>query len=982
MELEVSSPKAGVLLPSDCVSDPEEKEISDDDDDDRNHKHRRWETRSQSLERDALDQVLTRPYRKRNRPFENRHPYRENDSLEKDLSAKFDKRRPGLAIYSRAPLDLNQRIGVNQSSSTETGPGRGRGREFGSWSHLDSRFSSVEIATQMVQQRSVPPSLFAGRGLPNVSHAPNASWSAFGLTSGIPNGGLDTLHSLGLQGTLRPPINASLNMGIARQRCRDFEERGFCLRGDMCPMEHGVNRIVVEDVQSLSQFNLPVSLPSAHLLGTPGSLPSVSAPSSSSMNSKGLHSKISKPGTVDNGLGLNGGFTGYVSAGGADFYDPDQPLWTNDCPEPSTVLHSLNPSKVDETESSLDIDPSDHNHVGLCDGSDNKRPIRSTATAAGPQNTSLSVWGRIGGSKNRTEIIDKIDSTINSSNNVENEAREYQEPLTSPQGAARQGKRTIADGIGSQAMDSSLKTQGDIAHNIRKPSQKALRTLFVNGIPHKNNKREALLSHFQKFGEVIDIYIPLNSERAFVQFSKREEAEAALKAPDAVMGNRFIKLWWANRDSVPDHGMSSGNNVSITPRAVKVASVPSYPFVANKEKDGAPEATVAHVVIPASDQPKPLVTNSPKAPPSSQKKLESLELLKEELRKKQEMLDQKRNDFRRQLDKLEKQTTGLKGEVASEQATKRLKVGTVADFSIAATLKSNNPGTVLASPQVEAEADNKKSAENVVHHHSNSKVALQEPSSLKQSVRPLAPAGAPFIMNRFKLDNRPTAFKIVPPLPTGFANVTVLREHFSIYGDLSTIELEDLESDDSETKNGSAHISFITRRSAEQAFVNGKCWQGHNLQFTWLMPNKSSNDNGSRENPPAAYKGLSETNMQPASEVASTVSQESADPPSASKGPLDADMQPAEVVLSTVSHEAGDPPASKGPSDTHMQLAGEVSSIVSQEVAVSGNGSSENMEGREWGGPGGEHMEWEEDFQSSSSAMSSEKQSPPKGNVC
>lgn len=39
-----------------------------------------------------------------------------------------------------------------------------------------------------------------------------------------------------------------------------------------------------------------------------------------------------------------------------------------------------------------------------------------------------------------------------------------------------------------------------------------------------------------------DICIPANSERAFVQFSKREEAERALKAPDAVMASRFIKL--------------------------------------------------------------------------------------------------------------------------------------------------------------------------------------------------------------------------------------------------------------------------------------------------------------------------------------------------------------------------------------------------------------------------------------------------------
>lgn len=262
MELKVSSPKQASLSPPDCVSDPEEKELSDEDDDDRNHKHRRRETRSQSLERDSMEQVYTRPYRKRNKPFENGHPFRENESqaseswksynmssLEKDLTTKFERKRPGLGPLSRAPFDLNQRMRVNQTYYGDPGPGRGRGRDSGSWNQRDSRFSSVDIASQMVQPAPVAPSLFAGRGLPNVSNSQSASWSAYGLIPGLPNGGLDTLHSIGLQGTLRPPLSSSLNMGITRQRCRDFEERGFCLRGDMCPMEHGVNRIVVEDVQ-------------------------------------------------------------------------------------------------------------------------------------------------------------------------------------------------------------------------------------------------------------------------------------------------------------------------------------------------------------------------------------------------------------------------------------------------------------------------------------------------------------------------------------------------------------------------------------------------------------------------------------------------------------------------------------------------------------------------------------------------------------
>lgn len=416
-------------------------------------------------------------------------------------------------------------------------------------------------------------------------------------------------------------------------------------------------------MQSLSQFNLPVSLPSVHLLGAPagtGPLPSVSA-STALMNSKGLHGKSSKPGMADDGLGLNGAFPGSGCVNGADLYDPDQPLWNNNCPETSSALLSLQSPKIHETDSALNDDPSDRHLGRLCDSADNECLVRSTGIGVGSQGTSLSVWGRIGSSKNRLDVKGKIDSTMSSSDYLESEAKEDKGALASIQGTSRQGKRIIAEDVGPKAMDSSPKTPSDNMRNIRKPSQKALRTLFVNGIPQRNNKREALLSHFQKFGEVIDIYIPANGERAFVQFSKREEAEAALKAPDAVMGNRFIKLWWANRDSIPDDGISSGSSVSVTPRGVTAASASYHPSIVSKGKDinqpAASRSSVLHASdasVSVSDHPKPVISDAPKAPPPLQKKLDSLELLKEELRKKQELLDQKRNDFRRQLQKLEK----------------------------------------------------------------------------------------------------------------------------------------------------------------------------------------------------------------------------------------------------------------------------------------------------------------------------------------
>ena len=220
MELKSLFLKFDRLSPSNCVSvsDPDEKEISDNDDNDCNHKHCRRETMSHALEIDSLEQTLTQPYRKRNRAFENGQ-------------SKFEKRRNAGVNFSRF--------------SGEHGSGRGRGRNF----QRDSRFGSFDVASQMILPGSIQPAMFAGRGLPNVSNAQSAPWSGFGLLPAIPNGAIHAVNPLGPPGMFRPQLNPLFNMDVQRQHCRDFEERGFCLRGDMCPMEHGVNHIVVDDVQ-------------------------------------------------------------------------------------------------------------------------------------------------------------------------------------------------------------------------------------------------------------------------------------------------------------------------------------------------------------------------------------------------------------------------------------------------------------------------------------------------------------------------------------------------------------------------------------------------------------------------------------------------------------------------------------------------------------------------------------------------------------
>ena len=58
-----------------------------------------------------------------------------------------------------------------------------------------------------------------------------------------------------------------------------------------------------------------------------------------------------------------------------------------------------------------------------------------------------------------------------------------------------------------------------------------------------------------------------------------------------------------------------------------------------------------------------------------------------------------------------------------------------------------------------------------------------------------------FHPNRFKLDNRPTAFKILSPRLVGLMNIATLKEHFAVFGDLSSVEFDDVEGNIGETSN-------------------------------------------------------------------------------------------------------------------------------------------------------------------------------------
>ena len=77
--------------------------------------------------------------------------------------------------------------------------------------------------------------------------------------------------------------------------------------------------------------------------------------------------------------------------------------------------------------------------------------------------------------------------------------------------------------------------------------------LEVKKIPRGLNNISVLNNHFSKFGKIVNLQVSFNGdvEGALVTFSSHAEAQTAYRSTEAVLNNRFIKVFWHNKE-VPE----------------------------------------------------------------------------------------------------------------------------------------------------------------------------------------------------------------------------------------------------------------------------------------------------------------------------------------------------------------------------------------------------------------------------------------------
>lgn len=320
--------------------------------------------------------------------------------------------------------------------------------------------------------------------------------------------------------------------GPPRKRCRDYDEKGFCMRGDMCPFDHGSDPVVVEDVNlpSILPFQPPPlpgvdgppppGLPPPHSLLTPPvnlrppvpppgtmppSLPPVAGPppplpalQPSGMDAPPNSITSSVPTIVTSGVR-------------PPITQPPPPLFTSDSFEPE-VYNPEAPSMTSRPMYRHRVNAQRPNLIGLTMGEMDLPPREKMSNS------------------NSARIV------------LESDSRK--------RGAGLHDGAILAKKPWFDKPNFNKPNHHGFHRKV--PYSPANTKLAIRQIPPELNNISKLNEHFSKFGTIVNLQVAYNNdpEGALIQFASPEEAKRAMQSTEAVLNNRFIRVHWHREDAM------------------------------------------------------------------------------------------------------------------------------------------------------------------------------------------------------------------------------------------------------------------------------------------------------------------------------------------------------------------------------------------------------------------------------------------------
>ncbi|XP_044310243.1 RNA-binding protein 27 isoform X1 [Varanus komodoensis] len=334
--------------------------------------------------------------------------------------------------------------------------------------------------------------------------------------------------------------NSFVRSAPPKQRCRDYDERGFCVLGDLCQFDHGNDPLVVDEVSLPSMIPFPPPPPG---LPPPGMLMPPTRGPAHNMRMPGpqVHPRppppvripIPRPPLSQSSL-IN---------------SRDQPGTT---PVPSLApvgarLPPPLPQNLLYSVSEHTYEPDGYNPEAPSITSTGRSQYRQFFSRTPMQRPNLIglTSGDMDTNPRAANIIIQTEPPVGIASNSSNVSRVVLEP---------DNRKRLSNTVEGPSPKKPWITKQ--ANNQNKPgflkkNQYTNTKLEVRKIPPELNNITQLNEHFSKFGTIVNIQVAFKNdpEAALIQYLTNDEARKAISSTEAVLNNRFIRVLWHRENS-------------------------------------------------------------------------------------------------------------------------------------------------------------------------------------------------------------------------------------------------------------------------------------------------------------------------------------------------------------------------------------------------------------------------------------------------
>jgi len=499
-----------------------------------------------------------------------------------------------------------------------------------------------------------------------------------------------------------------------RRRCRDYDEKGYCMAGDLCPYDHGFDPVVVDDValptimsgtnSGASVVKTTVTAGSSAVTSTTTS-PSVPAAEGYNPEAPAISLQPPAPAGHIPGIPPQPGVLGAPPIPQAPpgvmmgqrppFGGPmsgmpplgPPPGWGRLPPPtgpppgppgmiPREMLPPRGPPPPHMAAGMPAAPPGFGNGpfpAGPPGSSMFPPPPTSSASSSNPPIPGVPIEPAVTSAPRQLVSLNADGTSETTDENVETTVKEY-DPAAPSTGPVEKGRNVF--GPPSQ-------TQQQQAPN--RPAGKRSNTkLECKKIPREFCNLTKLLEHFGKFGEVVNIEVNFrgDSESALISFRHPPHAHAAYSNPEPVFNNRFIKIFWHIEGGASGPGQSDSSVTSSTEHRGPRGPLPTRDKLTFKKKGAEEEETTADGE--KSKEGTPTAPVKPAKPTADEIRAAQAEMRKtleakknaskmktELLQKKQELLEKQIKEHKFLIERLEK---GNLGKPEKEMLLKTVKV--------------------------------------------------------------------------------------------------------------------------------------------------------------------------------------------------------------------------------------------------------------------------------------------------------------------